>query len=114
MNNEAITVQAKDIHQLRKLETVGIEISTLLDYFKQRKAEIMAIPIRELWCLSDGQIKYYTKMRDTIDDTINMLEIMDRGTFIAQYANIFDNLYRNQGIMEEQKNGGSLGGDTTN
>lgn len=105
MNNEVITVRAKDIHQVRKLETVGIEISTLLNYFKQRKSEIMAIPFKELRYLSDEQIRYYDKIRDTINDTVNTLEIMDRGNLIAQYANIFDKLYRNQDIMEEQKNG---------
>jgi hypothetical protein len=103
MNNEVITVKAKDIHQVRKLETVVIEISTLLNYFKQRKSEIMAIPFKEIRHLSNEQIMYYDQIRDTINDTILTLETMDRGA-IAQYANIFDKLYRNQDIMEEQNN----------
>jgi hypothetical protein len=103
MNNEVITVKAKDIHQVRKLETVVIEISTLLNYFKQRKSEIMAIPFKEIRHLSNEQIMYYDQIRDTINDTVLTLETMDRGA-IAQYANIFDKLYRNQDIMEEQNN----------
>jgi hypothetical protein len=103
MNNEVITVKAKDIHQVRKLETVVIEISTLLNYFKQRKSEIMAIPFKEIRHLSNEQIMYYNQIRDTINDTVLTLETMDRGA-IAQYANIFDKLYRNQDIMEEQHN----------
>ena len=103
MNNEVITVKAKDIHQVRKLETVVIEISTLLNYFKQRKSEIMAIPFKEIRHLSNEQLMYYDQIRDTINDTVLTLETMDRGA-IAQYANIFDKLYRNQDIMEEQNN----------
>ena len=103
MNNEVITVKAKDIHQVRKLETVCIEISTLLNYFKQRKSEIMAIPFKEIRHLSNEQIMYYDQIRDTINDTVLTLETMDR-VAIAQYANIFDKLYRNQDIMEEQNN----------
>ena len=83
---------------------MGIEISTLLNYFKQRKSEIMAIPFKEIRHLSNEQIMYYDQIRDTINDTVLTLETMDRGA-IAQYANIFDKLYRNQDIMEEQKNG---------
>ena len=105
MNNEVITVRAKDIHEVRKLETVSIEISTLLAYFKRRKEEIASIPLNDIVNLSEEQIKYFTEIRDVVFNAVNVLDLMDRQSLIAQYANIFDSLYRNQDIMEEQKNG---------
>lgn len=105
MNNEVITVRAKDIHQVRKLETVSIEISTLLAYFKQRKEEIASIRFKDIANLNEEQAKYFTEIRDVVFNAVNVLDLMDRQSLIAQYANIFDNLYRNQEIMEEHKNG---------
>ena len=102
MNKESITVSDKDLIKAMELRTVGRKVKDLLDYFKGRKEVIMDIRTAELYDLTEEQVCYFCKLRDTTLDAFNILQQMEKSKQSEEVIESIKYLYANRHIMEKR------------
>ena len=101
MNKQLITVSDEDLINAIELRTVGRKVKELLDYFKGRKEVLMNIRTDELYDLTEEQIRYFGKLRDTALDAVNILQQMEKSKQSEEIIEHIKDLYDNRDIMKE-------------
>lgn len=104
MNKQLITVSDKDLINAMELRTVGRKVKGLLDYFNGRKEVLMNIRMNELYDLTEEQVRYFGKFRDTVSDAVNILQQMEKSKLSEEIIKHINNLYDNRNIMMEEPN----------
>lgn len=104
MNKQSITVSDEDLLHAVELINIGHKVKKLLDYFKWRKEDLMNIRTAELSGLTEEQVNYFGKFRDTTLNAVNTLDMMERQKQSEEIIDNFRYLYANRDIMEKEKN----------
>ena len=105
MDKQLITVSDEDLIKAMELRTIGRKVKELLAYFKWRKEDLMDIRTVELSGLTEEQVRYFGKFRDTALEAVNILQQMEKSKQSEEIIKHINNLYDNRNIMmEEPKN----------
>lgn len=104
MNKQLITVSDEDLIKAIELRTVGRKVKELLDYFKGRKEVLMDIRTVELSDLTEEQVRYFGKYRDTVLDAVNILQQMEKSKQSEEIIKRIKDLYANRNLMMEEQN----------
>lgn len=104
MNKQLITVSDEDLIKAMELRTVGRKVKELLDYFKGRKEVLMDIRTAELSDLTEEQVCYFGKHRDTALDAVNILQQMEKSKQSEEIIKHIKDLCANRNIMMEEQN----------
>lgn len=104
MNKQLITVSDADLIKAMDLRTLCRKVKELLDYFKGRKEVLMNIRTVELSDLTEEQVRYFGKLRDTALDAVNILQQMEKSKQSEEIIKHIKNLYANRDIMIEEQN----------
>lgn len=103
MNKQLITVSDEDLIKAMDLRTVGRKVKELLDYFKGRKEVLMDIRTVELSDLTEEQVRYFGKLRDTALDAVNILQQMEKSKQSEEIIKHINDLYDNNNIMKSKE-----------
>lgn len=103
MNKESITVSDKDLIKAMELRTIGRKIKELLAYFKWRKEDLMDIRTVELSGLTEEQVRYFGKFRDTALDAVNILQQMEKSKLSEEIIKRIKDLDANRDIMKSKE-----------
>ena len=104
MNKQLITVSDEDLIKAMELRTVGRKVKELIDYFKERKEVLMGIRTVELSDLTEEQVRYFGKLRDTVLDAVNILQQMEKSKQSEEIIKQIKDLCANSNIMMEEQN----------
>lgn len=102
MDKQLITVSDKDLINAMELRTVGRKVKELLDYFNGRKEVLINIRTDELYDLTEKQVRYFGKFRDTVLDAVNILQQMEKSKLSEEIIKHIKDLNNNCDIMKEK------------
>ena len=102
MNKQLLIVSDKDLIKAMDLRTVGRKIKELLNYFSERKEVLMDIRTVELSGLTEEQIRYFGKFRNTVLDAVNILQQMEKSKELEAIIKHIKDLDNNCDIMKEK------------
>lgn len=103
MDKQLITVSDKDLINAMELRTVGRKVKELLDYFNGRKEDLMDIRTVELSGLTEEQVRYFGKFRDTALEAVNILQQMEKSKQSEEVIKRIKVLNANRDIMKSKE-----------